>query len=71
LKFGKNSLCLRKTAKPGDKPYCNHFGFAIENYNQAKVKAELDRRGLNPQPGNKAGWTVKDLEGMTIEIAGA
>lgn len=71
MKFGKNTLSIGKTANPGDKPYCTRYGFAIENYDQAKVKAELERRGLNPQPGPGTGWTIKDPDGMTIEITGS
>ncbi|MBI4460248.1 MAG: VOC family protein [Acidobacteria bacterium] len=71
LQFGKNTLSIRKTPNPGDKPYCRHFGFAVENYDQAKAKAELDRRGLNPKAGPGAGWTIQDLNGMTVEITKA
>jgi catechol 2,3-dioxygenase-like lactoylglutathione lyase family enzyme len=70
LRFGKNTLYLRKTAKPDDKPYCNHYAFVVENYNQAKVEAELKRRGLNPKPDSKLGWTITDPDGMRIEVAG-
>ncbi|MBI4460247.1 MAG: VOC family protein [Acidobacteria bacterium] len=68
LQFGKNTMALRRTANPTDKPYCRQFGFAIEGFDAAKVKAELDRRGLNPQPVRPSGWMVKDPDGMTIEI---
>jgi len=70
LRFGQNTLYLRKTAKPDDKPYCNHFAFVVENYNQDKVEAELKRRGLNPKPDSKLGWTIADPDGMRIEVAG-
>lgn len=71
LRFGQNTLFLRNTSKPGEKPYCNHFGFAIENYDQAKVKAELERRGLNPKPDSRLAWTVQDPDGFEIEAAGS
>ena len=60
LKFGQNTLYLRTTENPGDKPYSNEFGFGIGNFNQEKVEAELKRRGLNPQPNTKLGWTIHD-----------
>ena len=70
LRFGGNTLFLEPTANPGDKPYCNRYGFQIENYDSAKVEAELKRRGLNPQPNSKIAWTVKDPDGMTVDVAG-
>jgi catechol 2,3-dioxygenase-like lactoylglutathione lyase family enzyme len=70
LRFGKNTLYLRKTANPGDKPYCNHFAFVVENFDAAKVEAELNRRGLNPQPNSKLAWTITDPGGFRFEVAG-
>jgi catechol 2,3-dioxygenase-like lactoylglutathione lyase family enzyme len=68
LRFGQNTLYLRKTSK--DKPYCNHFAFVIENYDQGKVEAELKRRGLDPKPDSKLAWTIADPDGFRIEVAG-
>lgn len=68
LKFGQNGLILRKTVEP--KGSCDHFGFIIENYDSAKVEAELKRRGLNPQPNSKLGWMFRDPDGFSIEVAG-
>ena len=70
LRFGRNTLYLRKTAPSVVKPYCNQYGFVIENYDQRKVEAELNRRGLNPKPDSKLGWTISDPDGMQIEVAG-
>ena len=70
LRFGRNTLYLRKTAKPDDKPYCNHYAFVVENFDQTKAEAELKRRGLNPKPDSKLGWTITDPDGMRIEVAG-
>ena len=69
LRFGQNTLYLRKTAKPDDKPYCNHFAFVIENFDQGKVEAELKRRGLDPKPDSKLAWTITDPDGFRIEVA--
>lgn len=69
LRFGQNTLYLRPTANPDDKPYCNQFAFVIENYDRAKVKAELERRGLNPKPDSKLAWAVSDPDGFQIEVA--
>lgn len=70
LRFGGNTLSLRKTANPDDKPYCNQYGFVVEKYDQARVKAELERRGLKPDPDSKSGWTVHDPDGMSILVTG-
>lgn len=70
LRFGQNTLVLRPTGADG-KPYINEFGFAVENYDSAKAKAELDRRGLNPRPGSSKGaWAFADPDGFQIEVAG-
>jgi catechol 2,3-dioxygenase-like lactoylglutathione lyase family enzyme len=69
LRFGENTLVLRAAGADG-KPYCNEFGFVVENYNQAKVKAELDRRGISSKPSAFGGLAVKDPNGLEIGIAG-
>jgi catechol 2,3-dioxygenase-like lactoylglutathione lyase family enzyme len=70
LRFGRNTLYLRPTPNPTDKPYCNHFAFVVDNYDQNKVEAELKRRGLDPKPDSKLAWTIADPDGMRIEVAG-
>jgi len=60
LRFGRNTLYLRKTAKPDDKPFCNHYAFVVDNYDQAKVETELKRRGLNAMIVDK-GCVVNSL----------
>ncbi|MGH9681563.1 MAG: VOC family protein, partial [Candidatus Acidiferrales bacterium] len=70
LRFGQNTLYLRKTAKSDEKPYCTHFAFVVENYDSAMVEAELKRRGLNPKPDSKLAWTITDPDGFRVEVAG-
>ena len=70
LGFSKNTLYLRPTANPSDKPYCVEYGFVIQNYDKAKVKAELDRRGLRPE-GDTDGWTFRDSDGLRNGIYAA
>ena len=69
LRFGQNTLYLRPTEKPDEKPHCNQYSFVIENYDHAKVKAELDRRGLNPEPDTKMAWKFTDMDGFKVGIA--
>jgi len=71
LRFGQNTLFLRPTEGSNEKPYCNHFGFVVENFNREKVKAELERRGLSPKAESKLAWTVSDPDGFQISIAAA
>ena len=70
LGFNKNTLYLRPTANPSDKPYCVEYGFVIQNYDKAKVKAELDRRGVGPE-ADADGWTFRDPDGLKIGIYAA
>jgi catechol 2,3-dioxygenase-like lactoylglutathione lyase family enzyme len=69
LRFGQNTLYLRKTPQADMKPYCTHFAFVIQNYNSAKVEAELKRRGLDPKPDSKLAWTFTDPDGFRVEVA--
>jgi catechol 2,3-dioxygenase-like lactoylglutathione lyase family enzyme len=69
VRFGENTLVLRPSAA-GAKPSCNEFGFVVENYDQAKVKAEADRRGLTTKPNPFGGLLVNDPNGLEIGIGG-
>jgi catechol 2,3-dioxygenase-like lactoylglutathione lyase family enzyme len=70
LKFGENTLCLRKTSQPGDKPNCNEFSFLVEDFNKAKVEAELRRRSLNPAMDPELGWVISDPDGLRVGVTG-
>lgn len=69
LRFGENTLVLRPTAA-GGKPYCNEFGFVVQNFDQARVKAELDRRGIGSKPNPFGGLAFNDPNGLEIGIGG-
>lgn len=69
LRFGENTLVLRPTTA-GAKPFCNEFGFVVQNYDQAKVKAELDRRGISSKPNPFGGLAFNDPNGLEIGIGG-
>jgi catechol 2,3-dioxygenase-like lactoylglutathione lyase family enzyme len=70
LRFGNNTLYLRNSRRPDKSAYVDHFAFEIENYDQDRVEAELQRRGYKPEADSKLGWTIHDPEGMRIEVAG-
>jgi catechol 2,3-dioxygenase-like lactoylglutathione lyase family enzyme len=69
LKFGANTLDLVPTSNPDDKPYCVQYGFAIENFDSAKVEAELKRRGITLQMDPKWPVAFKDPDGLVIGIS--
>ena len=69
LRFGENTLVLRPSGADG-KPYCNEFGFVIENFDAAKVRAELERRGIASKPNPAGGLMLRDPNGLDIGIAG-
>jgi len=70
LEFGQNTLDLRQTAKPDDKPYCNEYGFVVEDFDPKKARAELERRGLDPEPDPHWAFAIKDPDGLRIGVAG-
>jgi catechol 2,3-dioxygenase-like lactoylglutathione lyase family enzyme len=70
LSFGDNVLYIRKSDRPDKKPYVHHYAFTIANYNRDAVEAELKRRGFDPKPDSKLGWTISDPDGYRFEIAG-
>jgi catechol 2,3-dioxygenase-like lactoylglutathione lyase family enzyme len=70
LRFGQNTLYLQKTEKADEKAHCTHFAFVIQNFDSAKVEAELKRRGLDPKPDSKLAWTITDPDGFRVEITG-
>jgi catechol 2,3-dioxygenase-like lactoylglutathione lyase family enzyme len=70
FRYGKNAHILRTLPAGRTEPFCNNYGFQIENFDRAKVEAELKRRGLNPRPYSPLAWTISDPDGMQVEVAG-
>ena len=56
--------------QPGDKPSCTEFSFLTEDFNKARVEAELKRRGLNPVMDPEMGWVVSDPDGLRVGVTG-
>jgi catechol 2,3-dioxygenase-like lactoylglutathione lyase family enzyme len=69
MRFGENTMVLRPSPA-GAKPYCNEFGFVVESYDEAKVKAELERRSIASKPNPFGGLAFKDPNGLEIGIGG-
>lgn len=69
LRFGENTLVIRASGAER-RPSLNEFGFVVENYDEAKVKAELGRRGIASKPNPAGGLMLTDPNGLEIGIAG-
>jgi len=51
----------------------NHVSWGVQPWDTEKVKAELEKRGLNPRPDmvgdNFKSWHVKDPDGWDLQIS--
>jgi len=71
MTFG-DSFLLPRNARAGATvvPRVDHIAYTIEDWDKDKVKAELDRRGLNPRPDTENSFHVKDPDGFDLQISG-
>jgi catechol 2,3-dioxygenase-like lactoylglutathione lyase family enzyme len=67
LSFGDTILVVRNARTPETKGTIDHIAYAIANWDEAKVKAELERRGHTPRKDNSS-WHIKDPDGFDIQI---
>ena len=66
-----NTFIIPRNAPAGSTPpRIDHIAYTIENWDKDAVKAELDRRGLNPQPDTENSFHVKDPNGFDLQISG-
>jgi len=70
LSFGDSFLLPRNARQGGKTPNVDHIAYTIENWNQADVKAELERRGLKPRPDTENSFHVTDPDGFNLQISG-
>jgi catechol 2,3-dioxygenase-like lactoylglutathione lyase family enzyme len=72
LSFGSDGAVLlaRNVRQGGTAPRIDHIGYNIANWNKEAVKAELDRRGLDPRPDTDLSFHVKDPDGFDVQICG-
>ena len=70
LSFGDTFLLPRNARQGGQTPHVDHIAYTIENWNQADVKAELERRGLAPREDTVNSYHVKDPDGFDLQISG-
>jgi catechol 2,3-dioxygenase-like lactoylglutathione lyase family enzyme len=72
MTFG-DSFLLPRQGRPGSSgttPLVDHIAYTIEDWDKDKVKAELERRGLNPRPDTEDSFHVKDPDGFDLQISG-
>jgi catechol 2,3-dioxygenase-like lactoylglutathione lyase family enzyme len=72
LSFGDHGTWLlpRNARQPGTAPKVDHIAYTIEDWNQDKVKAELDRRGLEARVDTENSFHIKDPDGFDVQISG-
>jgi catechol 2,3-dioxygenase-like lactoylglutathione lyase family enzyme len=51
-------------------PLIDHIAYTIDNWDKNVVKAELERRGLDPHPDTDNSFHVKDPNGFDLQISG-
>jgi len=72
LSFGDRGTWLlpRNARQPGTAPKVDHIAYTIKDWDKDKVKAELDRRGLDPSPDTDDSFHIKDPDGFNLQISG-
>jgi len=66
-----NTFIIPRNAPAGiTPPRIDHIAYTIETWDKDAVKAELDRRGLHPQPDTENSFHVKDPNGFDLQISG-
>lgn len=66
-----NTFVIPRNAPEGTTPpRIDHIAYTIETWNKEGVRAELERRGLNPQPDTDNSFHVKDPNGFDLQISG-
>jgi len=67
---GTNTFVIPRNAPQGSTPpRVDHIAYTIENWDKNAVKAELERRGLNPQPDTENSFHIKDPNGFDLQIS--
>jgi catechol 2,3-dioxygenase-like lactoylglutathione lyase family enzyme len=66
-----NTFVIPRNAPQGSAPpRIDHIAYTIETWDKNAVKAELERRGLNPQPDTENSFHIKDPNGFDLQISG-
>jgi catechol 2,3-dioxygenase-like lactoylglutathione lyase family enzyme len=68
---GTNTFVIPRNRSPAiTPPLVAHIAYTIENWDKDEVKAELERRGLNPQADTDNSFHIKDPNGFNLQISG-
>lgn len=73
LHFGDSILLARKSRQPDAKPMVDHICYTLKPWDDKKVEAELNRRGLNPREdlgGHTRSFHIKDPDGFDVQLGG-
>jgi catechol 2,3-dioxygenase-like lactoylglutathione lyase family enzyme len=72
LTFGDTFLLPRnvRAGAATPVPRVDHIAYTIADWDKDKVKAELEKRGLNPRPDTENSFHVKDPDGFDLQISG-
>jgi len=66
-----NTFLIPRNAPQGSTPpLIDHIAYTIDDWDKNTVKAELERRGLKPQPDTDNSFHVKDPNGFDLQISG-
>ena len=66
-----NTFLIPRNAPQGSTPpLIDHIAYTIDDWDKNTVKAELERRGLNPHPDTDNSFHVKDPNGFDLQISG-
>lgn len=69
LTFGDTVLIARNAKEPAAAPLVDHIAYSISDWDRERVKDELTRRGLDPQPDFLGSFHVRDPDGYLLQIA--
>lgn len=66
-----NTFVIPRNAPQGSTPpRIDHIAYTIETWDKNAVKAELERRGLDPKEDTENSFHVKDPNGFDLQISG-
>lgn len=69
LTFGDTVLIARNAKDAGAAPLVDHVAYSIGDWERERVKDELTKRGLNPEPDFQGSFHVRDPDGYRVQIA--
>jgi catechol 2,3-dioxygenase-like lactoylglutathione lyase family enzyme len=66
-----NTFLIPRNAPEGSAPpRIDHIAYTIDSWDKNAVRAELERRGLDPHPDTDNSFHVKDPNGFDLQISG-